>query len=133
MPGRPPLGDIQKYEEDDAMLRLWIPADKLIMPELQNSIIESLFIQKTIKLPICTASLKYVYEQTAKDSKLRLFLVDLIAAYMDPLYFSRFDDHFPREFLIEFAQRIPLDMGPRAMERRLGLDRRLSRYQVPRG
>jgi hypothetical protein len=126
------VDDKRKFEEDSTLLCLWILADKLIMPVLQNTIIAALFCRKQIGYPIYTENLSYVYENTAKDSKLRLFLVDLITAYMDPAFFSRFEDHFPREFLVEIAQRMAGNVNGGVFERIFGLDRGLGRYQVSR-
>jgi hypothetical protein len=95
----------KKYdkEECDSLVRLWILGDYLLIPQLQNYVIDSLFVvMKQFQLtPI--HGLRYIYEHTSTDSKLRLLFLHRCCFCMASSEFKAYSEEFPNEMLIEVA------------------------------
>jgi hypothetical protein len=90
------------YEEDRGLFGLWILADKLGMPRLQNLAIESVekIFQKTIQLP--TPHLRYIYDNTSASSLLRRYMVKRCQDLSQTSWTDN-PNVFPHAFLIDFA------------------------------
>jgi hypothetical protein len=89
----------KKYdiEESDSLVRLWILGDYLLIPQLQNCVIDSLLavIHQFKFTPI--HSLRYIYEHTSTDSKLRLLFLHRCCFLMVSSEFKVFSQEFPKE------------------------------------
>jgi hypothetical protein len=95
-------------DEDKSLFGLWILADKLGAPHLQNQAIESIKEICEKSGAISTMHFHYIYDNTSAGSLLRRYMVDECRqslpreAYID-------DPHkFPHEFLIELAASHPI-------------------------
>ncbi|TVY73307.1 hypothetical protein LSUE1_G005520 [Lachnellula suecica] len=124
-----------KEEEDIILVELWVLADELLISDLQNDVIRQLYDNANSDgqgRPIATNCLKYAYQATAKDSKLRHFLVDLVASLMWSDSFSSCAEDFPRQFLLEYAFRVSSTVCAEGLECELGMEKRLGRYRVSR-
>jgi hypothetical protein len=83
------------------MVKLWILAERLIIPRLQNYIMGSL-VGMSEKF-WSTLWMATAYESTSSDSPLRRFAVDVLL-YQVPAYWKReYQNHFPRELLVDLA------------------------------
>lgn len=75
-PGDDNLTEQSVQEDNDEILslaQLWVLADQLLIPKLQNLILR-MFEEISIKLQVVHVNcLSYVYENTSKDSKIRLY------------------------------------------------------------
>ncbi|KIN03964.1 hypothetical protein OIDMADRAFT_26597 [Oidiodendron maius Zn] len=95
------------YTDYENLITLWILADKLCMPALQNAIIDRLF--KTKPKPDCRmaiiGSLEKIYNETAGGCQLQKFAVDVCATYLKPDDIRETLQLFPAEFLIDYASR----------------------------
>ena len=65
------LGGDTKKDEDLALVQLWILADQLIIPELQNLVIDKINEISDVTRKVPTALLDYVYANTSVKSPLR--------------------------------------------------------------
>ncbi|KAH7382021.1 hypothetical protein BKA64DRAFT_218609 [Cadophora sp. MPI-SDFR-AT-0126] len=81
------------------LFMLWILADKLLIPRLQNDILSMLeSARKTKGLP--SAVFGYVYENTTEESLLRKYIVSMCLAKTEAM---KDPDHYPRELLLEIV------------------------------
>jgi hypothetical protein len=99
--------EIEKLQtaQDLDLVQLWIVADRLLIPSLQNQVMKelsSLWGFDGLREPT-TKWIAHAYEHTAPGSPLRLLAVD-VSAYL--LRLSRFEDSsdFPHEMLFDLAK-----------------------------
>ncbi|PMD52236.1 uncharacterized protein K444DRAFT_637423 [Hyaloscypha bicolor E] len=78
-----------KDNEDLALIQLWILADKLLIPELQNLVTGRIDSIRRITQAIPTGCLQSVYKDTS--------------AGREPDWFTEHPEDFPHEMLIDFA------------------------------
>ncbi|PMD64785.1 uncharacterized protein K444DRAFT_625422 [Hyaloscypha bicolor E] len=110
------------------MVKLWILAERLIIPRLQNFIMDSLV--EMSEESWSTLWMATAYESTSSDSPLRRFAVDVLL-YQVPAYGKKqCQNHFPRELLVDLACGATLSSksGSRYVHTRLTRD-----YMVPEG
>ncbi|KAE9374842.1 hypothetical protein N431DRAFT_503602 [Stipitochalara longipes BDJ] len=84
------------------MVGLYVLAERLIIPRLQNYIMGSLkevFDNKAWS----TAWMASAYEGTGADSPLRRFAVDMLLYQVPPNWKKEHEKHFPRELLVDLA------------------------------
>jgi hypothetical protein len=106
------------FHDQSALFQLWVVADKLSIPALQNSALSQL--DKVIKksgLDIIFSVL-FVYANTSKRSELRRYLLAVIAIEARTEFFENefFHSRFPREFLVEMGHYLLVylkSVGPR--------------------
>jgi hypothetical protein len=67
-------GDTKK-DQDLALVQLWILADKLIIPELQNLVIDKINEIGEVTKNVPTALLDYAYAETSVESPLRCWFL----------------------------------------------------------
>ena len=96
------IGDPKK-DEDRALVQLWILADKLIIPELQNLVIGKIDEICEVTEIIPTAVLDSVYAKTSVESSLRRWFFYQCSTQLDSDWFTEHPEHFPLEMLIELA------------------------------
>jgi len=85
------------------LAELWILADKLLMPGLQNSALKGIHRVQTMN-GIFLANLPYIYENTTAESPLRRYTATLFAGIWDTAkLFKEFPGVFPPEMVLEVA------------------------------
>lgn len=73
-------------------VKLWVLADKLLCPKLQNSATVALITyQKLVPNRLSRDTLRYVWDRTADGCKLRKLLMDIVAYNIVPEYLKSFD------------------------------------------
>jgi len=82
---------------------LWVLAEKLLIPSLQNLTIDSIEQYRKDKKVILGPSIKYIYSNTSAGSPLRKLLVDQCASSVIRTAFSENPQYYPQEMLIELA------------------------------
>lgn len=104
------IDGITDYESDNInLIRLWILADRLLIPQLQNSAIFRLEESRRRykhKLLFPLEIAKEVYEQTETTSPLRRYLVDLCAAKFNHKVYANVNNRklFPQEMLLDLLE-----------------------------
>lgn len=107
-------GEVEGADDEpipiDELINLWILADRVLMPKLQNASLKAIEVQTHSSFSCSPQTYRQIYDHTVKDSLLRKFLVDFLASYptielIDP-------DQLPKQMLIEMwaAAR---DMNPK--------------------
>jgi hypothetical protein len=88
-------------KEDVCLVKLWVLADKLLIPQLQNSTLEALEkIQKKFNI-VATYCLGYVSINISKESGLRRWFVQFISS-LGAEYFNEDDaDEVPHDILLD--------------------------------
>ncbi|KAE8446885.1 hypothetical protein EG329_011516 [Mollisiaceae sp. DMI_Dod_QoI] len=92
-----------KFDQAEAMtlVQLWVLADKLLMPKLQNMLIREIDkARKTTKI-IPTCCFQYVWENTAEESPLRILFIHECAMHIDSGWNKKLLSTFPHEMLQE--------------------------------
>jgi hypothetical protein len=97
------LEDRDCFQEDLALAKLWVLADKLLLPRLQNQVIEKMEEIRTALNELPTSCATYIYEKTAAGSPLRRWLVHVCAGWLDQEYFASNAGQFPHEMLMDMA------------------------------
>ncbi|CZR51183.1 uncharacterized protein PAC_01058 [Phialocephala subalpina] len=90
--------------ENQTLAALWVLADKLCLPTLQNLVVE--YIADISKLPNTWLPYKtyhYIYDNTSDDSPLRRLSVIQVATYFGAREFKKFSKWFPVEILVDFG------------------------------
>lgn len=84
------------------LAELWVLADKLILPRLQNLVLVTIrkISNRTDTIP--TGIIPYVYEHTGKGSLLRRFIVDLCCLELSAAYLTT-QGSFTKDFLLDLA------------------------------
>jgi len=97
------VDDDLTIDEDKSLFGLWILADKLGAPRVQNLVIESIekYHEKATAIP--TLHLRYIYDNTSVCSLLRRYMVDLCRKYALPKSYIDQSERFPYAFLIDLA------------------------------
>lgn len=93
-------------QEFMALVELWVLADKLRIPHLQNLVIDTIHAieEKTLFAP-SPLSLQYIYDNTAPGSQLRRFAVEVSISSLQPKDFinKRVAKYIPHQMLLDFA------------------------------
>jgi hypothetical protein len=85
------------------LFQLWLLADELLMPALQNVVMDQLgVIQGDCILPLYR-HLNYVYEESSEDSQLRQYLVARCVWYLEPEQYKLTPELFPKDFLLDLS------------------------------
>lgn len=90
-------------QEDLSLAKLWVLADKLLLPRLQNQVIEKMEEIRSVLKGIPTSCCVYVYNNTLPGTTLRRWLVHNSATNLDQQWFRANPDHFPKDMLMEMA------------------------------
>jgi hypothetical protein len=91
------------HVEDLELAELWVLADKMAMPKLQNFIVRQIVEIRNQCRWVAIRTLPYVYKKTAVGSPLRRLMVSEVAQHGRKHHFNRTDD-FPYEFLMDLAK-----------------------------
>ena len=102
------LVDALEKDENDPleslrMAQLWVLADQLLVPRLQNTAIRAIVQLRSRFKIVPTRSIAYVYRHTAAGSSLRKLMVQLCAGYLKAEWIAINPDQFPAEMLLDFA------------------------------
>ena len=111
----------EELPDPDFLIRLWVLADMLLIPDLQNIAIKGIEKQSSMSNSVCSNMYQYVYENTVLDSPLRKLMVFQVAWQLDP------------ECVIEdkdFFMELPADMA-RDLVFELMKRTDLNKYNVP--
>lgn len=100
------------------LIELWVLAEKLLIPALQNAVILEIAARMKSTSITPTTCLNYVYENTAKDSQLRRFVVRLCAWELSHSWLDKYPAQFPKELLIEMVQMLSGSMTEKTRERK---------------
>jgi hypothetical protein len=93
-----------KPPTDQLLVELWVLADKLLIPSLQNDVIQALEKLRAQHKTTGTKCLHYVYDKTGPGSPLRRLFVHQCAFNVASDWFSQKPGHFPQEMLIDLVQ-----------------------------
>jgi hypothetical protein len=92
-----------QQNENSNLAELWVLADKLGIPQLQNVTMETMH-QITIKIRLIPAGTsKYIYNNTSPTIALRRYVVELCAISLSPKHFSEHPDQFLHVMLIDMV------------------------------
>jgi hypothetical protein len=86
------------------LIKLWVLAQKLLVPELQNQMIEAIEKRRKADNIIHTGMLEYVYKQTIIGSPLRRLLVDQYAYGTKGGHLLSKSGQFSKECLIDIVE-----------------------------
>jgi len=89
--------------ENIALSELWVLAEKMSMPQLQNAAIEIINEVHDKAKVVPTKSLHYVHSHTSEDSLLRKYRVSLLAEQLHYRNFRKNPSSFPHGILIDLA------------------------------
>ncbi|TVY49272.1 hypothetical protein LCER1_G008549, partial [Lachnellula cervina] len=91
------------YWQDRNLAALYVLADRLAMPSLQNLVLEKIEHLSDKSSTIPTHSFYYVYNNTSKDSPLRKFFVAMSGKYANEAFYDPVDDvqYYPHQFLLD--------------------------------
>jgi hypothetical protein len=94
---------LSEMVEDESLVELWVLADKLKVPKLQNAAIDSMERIRLLsgKIP-SSYILNYAYQCTTENSPLRKYVL-AVCALVGNEQFSMFAMDFSHELLIELA------------------------------
>jgi hypothetical protein len=98
-------------DEDESLFGLWILADKLGAPHLQNLAIESIEKIRYKTEGLALSHLHYIYDNTSTGSLLREYMVDQCRENLWPESYINCGHDFPHEFLIELVASYPMQAG----------------------
>ena len=89
--------------ETKSRIELWVLAEKLLVPRLQNEVMDLLgLVSKTCTTPF-EVRISYIYQNTTDNSPLRLFVVNLIAWTAPSSEYKRYPHLYQYEFLLDLA------------------------------
>lgn len=86
-----------------ALLELWGLADKLLIPKLQNMAIAGFHGTKMESATVPVSCIKYIYNNAAAGSPLRLLVVDYCACFSGSGEYARTPERFPHEMLVDLV------------------------------
>jgi hypothetical protein len=86
--------------ELQALAEAWILADKLIIPKLQNAVMNKLYFI-AMKKGFPTGCFNYVYANTQDGSPLRKILINFIAQLVQDGFIKKSSKAFPHQLLID--------------------------------
>ncbi|KAL2072723.1 hypothetical protein VTL71DRAFT_12066 [Oculimacula yallundae] len=96
-------GEDEEYDmgdEDMSLAKLWVLADKLAIPKLQNSAMTCILKFASGNV-IPTLPYHYIYENTGIGSPLRRLVVEQCAHELPHYYIYSCAEYFPRELLLD--------------------------------
>jgi len=112
------------------LVHLWVLADKLLIPRLQNVVLRYLY-QVMIRIKTTPFSIiPYVYEHTTSNSPLRRFVVDYCASKLKPEKLQKFPQDFPSEMVTDLAI-VWANMIPMTKRKVLLKPKNVANYDVP--
>lgn len=91
-------------QKSQYLAELWVLADKLLIPQLQNVAVREIYARKSLTHKVPLRLLRYVYENTLEESELRKLYLHMCASASKLANWCRLrPDYFPKEMLLELA------------------------------
>lgn len=87
----------------EAMVQLWVLADRLLIPTLQNLLIRELDKWHVKERKICDSAFNFLYENSASDCPLRLFFVHQVVCSASYKIFLLSPSRYPKQMLLEIV------------------------------
>ena len=120
----------QKTKEDLELARLFVIADKLLIPQLQNAIIVLFHKALAAGKDQPVSCVKYIWENTTKENPLRRLILHYCVFYFNPIWLSKNHQQFPKEFLIEALEILGTNKELPKLGKALGISN-VNQYKVP--
>ncbi len=95
---------VTKLEENMHLAKLWILADQLLIPRLQNDAMEKIEHMSHVSGLIATNCFKFVYQNTDGESALRKLYVHQSATQLDKSFVKDYPYIFPKDMLIDIIE-----------------------------
>jgi hypothetical protein len=89
-------------KETYSLLQLWVLAETLMVPQLQDAVMNEFNIIRRTCDGAFASRLNYIYENTSEESLLRSFVVQVVA-WSSEMDCQRFPDLYPKEFLLDLV------------------------------
>ena len=86
-----------------ALTRLWVLAEKILIPHLQNQVLTNFDEYRKSIHNISTSEIPFIYENTKVGSPLRILIVNHCAWHIQSSVFQNHPAHFPKEMLLDLA------------------------------
>lgn len=99
-----PTSAAVKSMTDQHLCELWVLAERMLMPSLQNACVREIEKQRLRFKATSTSVIPFVYERTADDSPLRRLFVSQCAFNVDKERFWEKPDHFPKQMLLDLVR-----------------------------
>jgi hypothetical protein len=104
--GFSPVGSTQRVEDEDSkppssrqLIRLWVLADRLLVPTLQNQALLLLDRQRREGFRPTSSSYNFAYENTKDNSPLRLYITE--CAVFDKQVEIQNPGNYPHQMLVD--------------------------------
>lgn len=117
---------------DMRLVKLWVLADKLLIPTLQNMIQRYLERLRKKFEAVSTNCIPYVYRETAPGSSLRRLFVSWCAWNMHRSRLEYRPSHFPKKFLLDLTNQLMRRM-PKDATQAFREERDMRDFDVPVG
>jgi hypothetical protein len=95
--------DARCEKETISRIELWVLAGKLLIPQLQNEVMTLLRSVGRTCIDPFGLHVDYIYQNTAKTSPLRRFVVNLIAWTAPSSEYKDYHQLYPHEFLLDLV------------------------------
>ncbi|KUJ22796.1 uncharacterized protein LY89DRAFT_763279 [Mollisia scopiformis] len=106
-----------------SLVELWILAEKLLIPELQNMVIREFYRLKLAAMIVPTSCFHAIYEDTVVGSPLRRLCVDICVVYLKHSVYRETADQIPHDMFVDLVARF-------SSLNRMELDINIEAYQV---
>jgi hypothetical protein len=116
--------------KSQSLVQLWILAEKLEIPRLQNAVVREFQALRDRGEPVPTLSLKYVYEHFPRTNPLRRLLVHQCAGGLTS-WFTEHPEQFTKEMLLEVTVYLSKAIQSGISAKDLRENTNLSDYFVP--
>ena len=97
------ISEIGHFEKARILCELWILADKLRIPRLQNTILHQLEAHCEFANVVPTSSIRYIWDNTSPGAGLRRWLLYQIAHHLKTSAIINHPERFPPDILLELA------------------------------
>ena len=89
--------------EENSLAELWVLADKLCIPALQNLVIDTIHMICSVRERVPASTYRYIYENTESGSPLRRLVVTYTVRYIDQEGLLGESDFYPRQMLLDLS------------------------------
>jgi hypothetical protein len=113
----------------DALAKLWVLADKLLIPSLQNQVIHKIDAIAAHSSEVYTKPMNYVYSNTSANTPLRRLFVLYCTRELGTEEYSVCADDLPKEMLDDVATLFSMNIGDDG-DRNLYKAQRKANYDV---
>jgi hypothetical protein len=89
-------------KETNNLLQLWVLAEKLMVPPLQDVVMNQFNVIRQTCAGAFEVQLNYIYVNTSKESLLRRFAVQIVA-WSPQMDYKKLAGLYPKEFLLDLV------------------------------